>query len=192
MPLLADPEKSLAQSFAKLNYCNPFLPDRIQHERDILGPDFIDSEFVWSARAHLEGERPNIAALSAKAESLAESIRQRLAENQRATPTELDAYQDLVFYILYQHTRDKLNDYLIAASAGAATRKIDFYREFLANLEYFFQIPGQRLSPRHDPAHLFASFFQIRRAFHYIFRHIVGGSMPAAQLRAAVWHSVFT
>ena len=41
--------------------------------RDILGGDFIDSEFVWSARAHLEGERPNIAALSAKAESLAES-----------------------------------------------------------------------------------------------------------------------
>ncbi len=192
MPILSDSERHHAQSFSKLTYCNPFLRERIEFERDILGSDFIDSEFVWSARAHLEGERPNIAALSAKAESLAESIRSRLAAGQRATPTEIDAYQDLVFYILYQRTRHKLNDYLIAASANLATRKVDFYREYLGQLEYFFEIPGQKLSPRYDPPHLFASFFQVRRAFHYIFRHIVGGSMPAAQLRAAVWHSVFT
>src|SRR2546429_2990193 len=92
MAVLNDSERSLAQSFSKLTYCNPFLRERIEFERDILGADFIDSEFVWSARAHLEGERPNIAALSAKAENLADSIRSRLAANQRATPTELDAY----------------------------------------------------------------------------------------------------
>src|SRR5947207_713920 len=178
MPLLSDPEKNLAQSFAKLTYCNPFLPQRIQHEREILGPDFIDSDFVWSARAHLDAERPNIEVLSAKAQSLAESIRSRLAENQRATPTELEAYQDLVFYILYQHTRHKLNDYLIAASANLATRKVDFYREFLSHFDHFLQIPNQKFQPRHDAPHLFACFFQIRRAFHFIFRHIVGGSMP--------------
>src|SRR5688500_19208066 len=96
MPLLTDTEKNLAQSFSKLTYCNPFLRERIEHERDILGSEFIDSEFVWSVRANLEGERPNIAALSTRAEALAESIRQRLSTGQRATPTEIDAYQDLV------------------------------------------------------------------------------------------------
>ena len=192
MPILNDSERSLAGAFSKLTYSNPFLRERIEFERDILGGDFIESEFVWSARAHLEGERPNIAALSAKAEALAESIRSRIEAGQRATPSELDAYQDLVFYILYQHTREKLNEYLKAASANLASRKVDFYREFLAQLNHFFLIPGHELQPRHDAPHVFASFFQVRRAFYYIFRHIVGGSMPAAQLRAAVWHSVFT
>ncbi|MDH3599365.1 MAG: sigma 54-interacting transcriptional regulator, partial [Candidatus Tectomicrobia bacterium] len=44
----------------------------------------------------------------------------------------------------------------------------------------------------HEAAHLFACFFQVRRAFHHIFRCIVGGSQAAARLRAAVWQSIFT
>src|SRR5882724_8165495 len=158
MPLLTDHERHLAQSFSNLTYCNPFLHERIEYEKEILGPDFIESDFVWSARAHVDAERPNIAALSAKAEHLAESIRARLAEDQRATASELDLYQDLVFYILYQHTREKLSDYLITASAGQATRKIDFYRQFLAQLDHFLQIPGRQIQPRYNPAHLFANF----------------------------------
>jgi transcriptional regulator with PAS, ATPase and Fis domain len=43
-----------------------------------------------------------------------------------------------------------------------------------------------------EPAHLFACFFQVRRAFQSIFHHIVGGSMPTARLRAAIWQSIFT
>jgi hypothetical protein len=38
-----------------------------------------------------------------------------------------------------------------------------------------------------DAPHLFACFYQIRRAFDLFFRHIVGASQPAANLRAAVW-----
>ncbi|HEV8604589.1 MAG TPA: sigma 54-interacting transcriptional regulator [Tepidisphaeraceae bacterium] len=196
MAILSEAERNLAQAFSKLTYCNPFLRERIEFERDILGKDFVESEFVWSARAHLEGERPNIAALSAKAEELAEAMRSRLEGGQKLSGGEAEAYQDLVFYILYQRTRHKLNDLIVATSASApataSTRKVDFYREYLGQLGHFFDVPGLKLEPRYDPPHLFASFFQVRRAFHYIFRHIVGGSMPAAQLRAAVWHSVFT
>ena len=43
-----------------------------------------------------------------------------------------------------------------------------------------------------DAPHLFAAFFQIRRAFHHIFRNIVGSSAPVVRLRAAVWQSIFT
>jgi DNA-binding NtrC family response regulator len=39
---------------------------------------------------------------------------------------------------------------------------------------------------------LFASAFQIRRAFHNIFQSLVGGSAPMARLRAAIWQSIFT
>jgi DNA-binding NtrC family response regulator len=39
---------------------------------------------------------------------------------------------------------------------------------------------------------VFATYFQIRRAFHQIYKHIVGRSMPVARLRGAVWQSIFT
>src|SRR5262249_10255024 len=38
----------------------------------------------------------------------------------------------------------------------------------------------------------FACFRQIQRAFDQIFRDIIGGSLAAARLRAAVWQSIFT
>src|SRR5262249_18680937 len=41
-------------------------------------------------------------------------------------------------------------------------------------------------------AHVLSLFFQVRRAFHYIFRAIFGASPAAARLRASVWESVFT
>jgi transcriptional regulator with AAA-type ATPase domain len=37
-----------------------------------------------------------------------------------------------------------------------------------------------------------AFFFQIRRAFHFTMRNILGGSLHAARLRAAVWQAIFT
>src|SRR5204863_5223653 len=114
-------------------------------------------------RAHIDAERPNIEALSAKAQQLAESIRALPLDNSKATPTDLELYQDVVFYILYQHMRLKFEEYLLAVSQNSATRKIDFYREFLSHVDYFFDLPDRKLNPRYDPAHPFAAFFQIRR-----------------------------
>ena len=43
-----------------------------------------------------------------------------------------------------------------------------------------------------SPAHLFACFYQLRRAFLYVSRGIQGQSRPIQQLRARVWESIFT
>ncbi len=40
--------------------------------------------------------------------------------------------------------------------------------------------------------HLLSCFFQLRRAFHYIHRFIVGDATPVRRLRERVWESVFT
>jgi len=45
--------------------------------------------------------------------------------------------------------------------------------------------PGIARPSAHEIAHVFACFFQVRRAFHHTFWHIPGGSPPAAALRAA-------
>jgi DNA-binding NtrC family response regulator len=72
------------------------------------------------------------------------------------------------------------------------SRKAAFYAEFARDAEHFLALPGR---PTPDPRvapHLFACFFQIRRAFHHIFANIIGRSNAAARLRAAAWQSIFT
>ena len=70
--------------------------------------------------------------------------------------------------------------------------RASFYAEFLDDWKHHFDLPGVRWPTGHRPAHTFACFLQISRAFYYIFTFIIGGSMPAARLRASVWQSVFT
>ncbi|MGE0824653.1 MAG: sigma-54-dependent transcriptional regulator [Candidatus Binatia bacterium] len=53
-------------------------------------------------------------------------------------------------------------------------------------------LPGVTVPTEYEAPHLFACFFQLRRAFHHIIESIVGSSMAAARLRAAVWQSLFT
>ena len=67
-----------------------------------------------------------------------------------------------------------------------------FYNGFLADWQSFFAIERVRFPTGHDPRHTFACFRQIQRAFEQLFRDIIGSSMPAARLRAAMWQSIFT
>ncbi len=66
------------------------------------------------------------------------------------------------------------------------------FARFRADLEALFSPDLVAGGERPEAAHLFACFFQVRRAFHFIFSAIVGRSLPAARLRAAVWQSIFT
>src|SRR3712207_5094780 len=36
-------DAAFALTISRLAYCNPFLPERIEHERDALGPEFVDA-----------------------------------------------------------------------------------------------------------------------------------------------------
>ncbi len=78
------------------------------------------------------------------------------------------------------------------ALAGGSLTKVPFWTEFKRAFDHYLLIPQLRLPSGYDPAHIFAGFFQIRRAFHHIFDYIVGQSLPTARLRAAVWQSIFT
>lgn len=75
---------------------------------------------------------------------------------------------------------------------GSGKSHWGFYAEFRQEWEHLFNIPGVKLPTGHQPAHIFACYYQVVRAFHHIFEQIIGSSLPAARLRAAVWQSVFT
>jgi DNA-binding NtrC family response regulator len=79
-----------------------------------------------------------------------------------------------------------------ALAAKTSKQAFGFYAAFLRDWNHFFDLPDRTLPSGHQPAHTFACFSQLSRAFLQIFTCIIGSSLSAARLRAAVWQSIFT
>src|SRR5580698_1024808 len=171
------PHRKFLEAVANLGYCNPFLPERVELERAALGSDFTGAGPVWSVSlSHPDVTRPNVTRLHQKLPAVIEEIRAKLDAGASATDEERTIYEESVHCLLYQ----RYYDHFVAARDNYR-----FYRSFLED--------WNRLCPRDlEPAHVFACFRQIQRAFHHIYDNIIGNSMPAAMLRASIWQSIFT
>jgi len=193
MAFLSAAHRSLLQAVSRLSYCNPFLPEWLEWERAALGTEFVEGEPVWSYRFDRPQPRENVWRLLRKLEPVAEQLRSRLRQGIAAREPDLVLYEDAMIYLLY--TRYYPSFYDAGFGPGAekpAASRWRFYDNFLADWGHFFAIDAVRFPTGHDPRHTFACFRQIQRAFEQIFRDIIGSSMPAARLRAAIWQSVFT
>ncbi|MCY4511399.1 MAG: sigma 54-interacting transcriptional regulator [Acidobacteria bacterium] len=190
MPLFLPDERRTVESVARLAACNPFVPEFVERERALLGPDHAADRAVWNLRAQPAVENQAVAMVGVIAERVARGARERLRERPAATRDELVLYAQLVVYTLFQRYAEPLHQVDLELPRGRG--RVACYRQFRRDLEHFLAVPGLRLPGRVDPAHLFACFHQIRRAFHLIYRHIIGASRPAAHLRASVWQSIFT
>lgn len=189
MPLFRAEERRAIESLARLADSNPFSPEFVEGERAILGPGHAPAGAVWSFRTEPGAERSALARVGVVAERMARDARERLLRRPDTTVEDLRLYASAVIYTVYLRYADPLHE--LHLDPERARRRVTWYRSFRRDLDHFFP---DRLPPeqRIDPAHLFACFFQIRRAFHLIHRYIVGASAPAARLRAAVWQSIFT
>src|SRR5262249_33126804 len=118
-------------------------------------------------------------AIDTRCGALVEALRARMQSGAVPSSADLRIYDDLVIYFLYERYRDVMLD-LIEKKTRAT-----FYPQFHADVATY-------LSNRIAAPHLFACYYQVRRAFHQIFRNIVGRTRPAAHLRAAAWQSIFT
>jgi DNA-binding NtrC family response regulator len=195
MSLLPAADWRVAEAIAGIGYCNPFLPARVELERQALGRRFVPTGPTLRARpgAGLGALFPNIPALHERAQDLVEKVRARLLDGELAAPSELAVYEDLALYVLYGRYMSSLGGLVTRSMRGSeGARPVPFWGEFEADFGRLLQLSGRDLPSRHDPVVIFAGFYQIERAFTHVFHQIVGGSMPAARLRAAVWQSVFT
>jgi transcriptional regulator with AAA-type ATPase domain len=184
MAVFSRQDQHFLSSVAKLGYGNPFLPERITYEKAALGREFVPGGPVWSASvSNPDAEPPNEAALYKKLNALMEGLPARLAGASNVRDEELAAFEESVHYMLYQRYH---------AQFVAARGKWRFYRDFLADWNRLSRIPGKQFKSGLEPAHVFACFRQIQRAFHHIYDNIIGNSMPAARLRASIWQSIFT
>jgi transcriptional regulator with AAA-type ATPase domain len=188
MALMNGPERAFASTIARLAYENPFLPGRITLERMALGDEFVESAPIWTVRVDREIQNPNVARLSARVERLAATLRERLVAGAVASDADRLLYADLILYLLYSRYED---DWW-ALIAEPPRQRVACWDRFRRDAEYWLHVSATQPPDAHDTAHLFASLFQVRRAFHLIFWHVIGGSMPMARLRAAAWQSIFT
>jgi DNA-binding NtrC family response regulator len=193
MAFISAAERSFLTAVSEFAYCNPFLPEHTRLEREALGAEFVEGEPVWSQLvADPQRPRANVWRIYERLKPLAEELRTRLIRGKSA-PRESDLllYEDAILHLLYQTYYRQFYEASFGATANLASRW-RFFHEFLRDWHRFFAIEGVHFPTRHDPRHTFACFRQIQRAFEQIFRDIIGGSMPAARLRASVWQSIFT
>jgi DNA-binding NtrC family response regulator len=189
MAFLTTEEAAFARAISGVAFGNPFLPARIEFEKQALGEDFLATEAVWSFRSDLVHGNPNVIAMAARNEETGAALRERLARGRsRPRAAQLALYEDLIVYLLFSRYQLSLLELIERPELVTPS----FYGEFVSDFEHYLRIDGVVLPSGYQPAHLFACFFQIRRAFHHIFENIVGSSMAAARLRAAVWQSIFT
>jgi transcriptional regulator with AAA-type ATPase domain len=191
MALFTREQKAFAVAASNVGYCNPFLPERIEYERQALGSDFREADAHWNVRVESEGVPPNVQRLILRTARLVEQCRATLAGGGKPAAGELDLYEDMVLLLLFHRYIPQFDRTLQSVAQEPKRQRIAFYRDFERDIDHFLG-PARQPEPRESPAHLFACFFQLRRAFHHIFRYIIGASEPAVQLRAAVWQSIFT
>lgn len=181
-------DRTFFEAVAQLAYANPFLPQRIEWEKAALGEDFVEDEPIWSASvADPERVRPNVWRIQEKLGPALERQRAKLQRSER----DWGLYEECVHFWLYQRYYEGFAQCAIQGSTQGAGSFL-FYADFLKDWNYWFQISGKNYSTALSCEHFFACCYQLARAFHGIFDHVMGSSMPAARLRASIWESIFT
>lgn len=193
--MLTKSDRSYLQVLSKLNYCNPFLPERLELESNALGDDFQPEDLIaWGKVVDREdADRPNVIHLTQRADALLDKLYEQFLQGEDAEEETLRLYQDLVLYVLYYRHVAKLKVESFLAGGQSYRNLIKkTWRDFQRQYQHYLNIPGYEFPDAMTAEHLFALLYQLRRAFRFVFENILGDSRPAANLRAKVWQSIFT
>lgn len=192
-------ERNTAQLISQIANCNPFLPQRINLERQLLGPHFNNNKADWNTGTTRDDEHPNIKELANRVNLLLHGLFDRmrqvniekslLTEAETDSATDLKLLEDAILLDLYHRNRPNL-DRLIAGDQSLMPGQI--FADLQKQLDQHLHNTGlEKLWDRQLP-HFFAGFIQLRRAFKNIYGFIIGASQSAVRLRASVWRSIFT
>ena len=190
MTVLNAEDLSFLESVAKVSHANPFLAERINYERRALGSEFDESQANWNLLGDdPETQQINTRKIAERAYKIISGVQQQLKKGASAGRKELQLYEDTVLFLLYYYYAQRFKDSIVNPRKD---QTYEYFKEFMHYWRHFFNYPIDNLPPQKEAAHIFACFFQVRRAFYFIFRAIIGRSSVAAHLRAMVWNSIFT
>ena len=182
-------EERIARGLGAIAHANPFRPERLELERGLLGDRALPPGTVW----HRGGPEivENAELLAGLSAELTESLLGRLEGVRSLDRPDRSLVRDVFLHHLYHRHLPDLRR--LVREPASAIRPLGFWTDFRTEAERLFGHPAlDHPDSRMDPAHLLAAFYQLRRAFQHVFQQILGGTAPAARLRAEVWESIFT
>lgn len=194
MQIFNPKEIHFLRKVADLADCNPFFQERIEAEKAVLGKEFRSSGQVWAVCPDNWEDTPNNLAIARMTEEKVHEFKKRL-ENARASREELQLYRRLVEYHVYYQFEQSFFQLILESEKNLSEKNtpIPFYKGFVEAVEDLTDVDGLRNTITAEAiGHLFACCYQVRRAFHYIFRFLVGTSKESSELRGAIWQSIFT
>ncbi len=187
------PDRVFAEAVARINAANPFLPERIAAEREALGGDFVEAGAAWNTRPPMAESHVNVRVITERCGVLITQAVKAKTAGAKLSREEAVLYEEIAGYWLYQTYAARFDRVILAALDGKGEGgRVEFFPAFRADVERCFSVFPPEAMDALQAAHWFACAFQVRRAFHNIFRSLVGGSVPMARLRAAIWQSIFT
>lgn len=193
MSVFSSEEFRFGELVAELSYCNPFLPERIELERQALGSEFDTHLADWNVRAGAEIDHPNLIRIVQRAKRQLSDLYRRIASSDQnrldLSAHEADLYEHLTLFVLYHEYRPALDELV---QNRTSSKPATIYRKLVEDADRWLTRSSTFGTLRSQLPHIFAGFYQLRRAFGNIFRYIVGSSRATVRLRAAVWESIFT
>ena len=160
---------------AQVAVCNPFAPHRLELDAQILG-----HPVGTSTESHLD---EFTAIITARVEKLAA----KGLDDLRCFAGEERELMQTVFLLETYHRYCRDFDQLILdqVKLGTTSVPVKFAGEALEQMR-------KRSIGSSEAVRFFAIFYQLRRAFHFIVRGLIGRSPCMRELRSHLWNSVFT
>ena len=175
-PATLDPgDREFFQVVSATAFCNPFSEQRAKLDAQLVGHPIDPLQ-----ESHVEELTQVVSDRIRKLE------RQGLAELRRHAAQDRPLMQTVfLFEVFHQFCRDFDELILDQVREGSRSTPVKFAGDALARMK-------QRGIGASEAARFFAIFYQLRRAFHFIVRGLIGRSPSMSEFRRHLWNNVFT
>lgn len=158
------------QALAALCWANPFGDARCEIEKRILGTAYKPVQQAGGRGVF----SPNLALVL------------RQCEEALSRGNVFPEFAEIAAFAIYHELSSDLDGLISGKTAAQAV-----WRKFIQHWRRYFP-PDSPQPEGFDQKTLFALFYQIRRAFHWIFIYVIGSSEDAIRMKERIWESIFS
>jgi DNA-binding NtrC family response regulator len=177
----------LLENIHSLAFVNPFAEQRDEIEGTIIS-QMGRKETPWIRNTKFTNDFNQVLYWVEQGE---QSLLSGMAKDYESS-IRAEQMASLAYFSLYHEHVDDL-DALIESKESDSISNRKLFRKIESGIKRRRSlVKGARSTLWEKPEHLFACFYQLRRAFLCLFNQIVGWSEPMRALRVRVWESVFT